>query len=78
MKDFNDFVRACYLNSEPSVDLNATEEQVDCCQHKLALSVYKKLVEELKTALRGKVNEQDVNVACNMWALQSGPQLVKG
>lgn len=78
MKDFNDFVRACYLNSEPSVDLTATEEPVDCCKHKLALGVYKKLVEELKSALYGKVNEQDVDVACNMWALQSGPQLVNG
>ena len=78
MRDFNDFVRACYLNSEPSVDLTATEEQVDCCHHKLALSVYKKLVDELKSALCGKVNEQDVDLACNMWALQSGPQLVEG
>lgn len=78
MKDFNDFVRACYLNSEPSVDLTATEEQVDCCQHKLRMSVYTRLVDELKAALYGKVNEQDVNVACNMWALQSGPQIVEG
>lgn len=78
MKDFNEFVRACYLNSEPSVDLTATEEPVDCCEHTLTLSAYKKLVEELKTALCGKVNEQDVNLACNMWVLQSGPQLVEG
>lgn len=33
MKDFNDFVRACYLNSEPSVDLTATEETVDCTKN---------------------------------------------
>lgn len=78
MKDFNDFVRACYLNSEPSVDLTATEEPVDCCKHKLSKSVFTRLVDELKTALCGKVNEQDVNMACAMWVLQSGPQLVEG
>lgn len=78
MKDFNDFVRACYINSEPSVDLTSTEEPVDCREHKLTESKYKELVEQLKTALYGHVDERDVNVACAMWMLQSGPQIVEG
>lgn len=76
MKDFNDFVRACYLNSEPSVDLTATEETVDCTKHKLLMSKYQELVKELADALEDKVSYSDVNVACNMWMLESGPQLV--
>ena len=77
MKDFNDFVRECYLNSTPSVDLTATEEPVDCCAHKLSVAKYKELQEELIVALLGQTTADNVRLATNMWCLQSGPQLVE-
>lgn len=77
MKDFNDFVRECYLNSTPSVNLTTTGDPVDCRAHKLSVTKYEELQAKLCEVLRGKVPEQDIRMATNMWCLQSGPQLVE-
>ncbi len=72
--DFNNFVRECYLRSNPSVDLNdvTSENPVKCGEHKLLVSEYEKILAEFN-----KDNDHNVTVACNMWMLQSGPQLVR-
>lgn len=68
--DFGQFIRECYLHSEPSVDLDevTTDNPVDCCKHTLLCSVYDSLLEEY-------CENKDEEYACNMWMLQSGPQL---
>ena len=35
----HEFIRACYLNAEPSVDLDKTNEPVDCTKHTLKESL---------------------------------------
>lgn len=63
------FVREVYLRSEPSVDLEAVTEQVDCCKHTIKMSVYDELVEEF-------CENEDDKYAANMFMLMSGPQLI--
>ena len=70
--DFKGFVRQCYLRSEPSVDLETTQEQVNCSDHKLSMSEYDKILEEF-----GVKQGSDEMMSCNMWMLMSGPQLVE-
>lgn len=79
METFNDFVRECYLQSEPSVDINEVTEDnpIDCCKHKLRRGIYEKLMDKLTEALRGKHKPSVPRSACNMWCLSSGPQLVE-
>ena len=71
--EFGEFIRECYLRSTPSVDLNdVTEENpVDCREHKLLLSEYEKILAEFKVEAG-----TELYCGCNMWMLQSGPQLV--
>lgn len=75
MKEFNanEFCRAIYLRSEPSVDLATVERQVDCTEHKLKISECDKVYEEF-----GVKGGTDLYMQCNMWLLCSGPQLVEG
>jgi hypothetical protein len=67
---FEEFKRQCYLKSTPSVDLNdvTIDNPIDCCDYKLQLSVYNDL-------LRGNCENNDEVYACDIWMLQSGPQL---
>ena len=67
---FGEFIRQCYLKSTPSVDLNevSKDNPVDCCKHILNMSDYDEIQKEFCE------NDNDI-VACNMWMLQSGPQL---
>lgn len=69
--EFGKFIRECYLRSEPSVDLNdvTKENPIDCCKYNLKVSVYNQLVEEF-------CENDDQRFACDLWMLQSGPQLV--
>ena len=78
MKNFSDFIRACYLASEPSIDLNEVSEDnpIDCCKHRLSQEKYCELQKELAATLVGKATSDDVMFATNMWCLQSGPQIV--
>lgn len=71
--NFSNFVRECYLRSVPSVDLNKLtgDQKVNCSEHKLALSEYDKILEEFEV----KEDSQEI-LACNMFMLQSGPQLI--
>ena len=76
--DFNGFIRECYLRSEPSVDLNevTSDNPIDCCKHRLAETEYEKILQEYGvTDERGNAIEHDWLCGCNMWMLQSGPQL---
>ena len=59
--------------SEPSVDLEAVTEPIDCCEHKLKLSECDRIYEEF-----GIEKGTDLYVDCNMWLLNQGPQLVEG
>lgn len=66
------FVREVYLRSTPSVDLDLIPEgeRVDCTKHTLKTSVYDQLLAEY-------CENKDERFACNMFMLQSGPQLVE-
>lgn len=78
--DFGGFVRECYLRSEPSVDLNnvTSDNPVNCSKHRLSTDEYKRILVEYGVADENE-NPIDGNrdrlVGCNMWMLQSGPQL---
>ena len=68
--NFGAFIRECYLKSTPSVDLDEVtkENPIDCCKYTLKMSDYNDILKEYcKTD-----NEE---FACNIWMLQSGPQL---
>ena len=41
METFNDFVRECYLQSVPSVDIDkiTADNPINCCKHKLRQSL---------------------------------------
>lgn len=65
------FVREVYLRSEPSVDLATIEGKVDCCRHTLKMSVYDEILKEF-----GVEEGTDEYLACNMFMLMSGPQLI--
>ena len=71
---FGEFVRECYIQSTPSVDLNALgeNEKVKCSEHKLLTSKYEKLLKEFASEDSEKI------LGCNMWMLQSGPTLMEG
>lgn len=66
-------IREIYLRSVPSVDLDLVEEgkQVDCTKHTIKMSVYDAILDEFCE------NKED-RFACNMFMVQSGPQLVEG
>lgn len=66
------FIREVYLRSTPSVDLDLLPdgEKVDCTKHTMKCSVYDELLEEF-------CETSDEKFACNMFMLQSGPQLVE-
>lgn len=70
--DYKEFIRQCYLKSTPSVDLNnvTKENPIDCYKHQLKISDYNNLIEKFC-----KTTEEETT--CNMWTLQSGPQLIE-
>ncbi len=70
---FGNFVRECYLRSVPSVDLDAlkTNEKIKCSDYKLTVSEYENILDEFDVK-----ENSDEALACNMFMLQSGPQLV--
>lgn len=68
--DFKGFVRECYLRSVPSVDLEKVTEIVDCREHRLSLAEYDNILRDFDVKEGTKER-----FACNMWVLQSGPQL---
>lgn len=72
--NFSAFVRECYLRSTPSVDLNnvTSDNPIDCCKHTLSVSEYEKILSEFDVQ-----PNTDTYCACNMWLLQSGPNLTR-
>lgn len=68
------FIREVYLRSNPSVDLDLIPEgeTVDCCQHTILMSVYDAILDEFCG------ENKDERFSCNMFMLQSGPQLIEG
>lgn len=78
METFHDFVRDCYLQSEPSVDIDkvTADNPINCCKHKLSVNIAEKLINELIEAMSGSLDAGEVRTACNMWLLSSGPQLI--
>ena len=72
--DFYNFMRECYLRSNPSVDLDkaSKENPVNCSEHLLLISEYEKILDELK------IRNTEYEISCNMWLLRSGPQLKEG
>lgn len=79
--DFNGFVRECYLRSNPSVDLNGvtSENTVKCSDHRLSTEEYDAILQEYgvtdKDGKETKLWGDGILLGCNMWMLQSGPQL---
>ena len=72
--DFYNFMRECYLRSNPSVDLDKASEEnpVNCSEHLLLISEYEKILEEFCK------DNRELKMSCNMWLLRSGPQLKEG
>lgn len=76
--DFGGFVRECYLRSEPSVDLDevTSDNPVNCSKHRLSTDEYKRILVEYGVADENPIDgNRDRLFGCNMWMLQSGPQL---
>lgn len=69
--DAKEFIRLCYLLSEPSVDLDKTTEKVDCSKHTLKCSVW----DAILRAYAGDDKAKRTDAA--MWCVCSGPQLVE-
>ena len=71
---FKEFARLCYIQSTPSVDLNALGEnkRINCSDHKLLISKYEELLKEFAG------DDKDKILGCNMWMHQSGPTLMEG
>ena len=80
--NFGAFVRECYLRSTPSVDLDkvTSDKPVNCSDHRLSTDEYKRILVEFGVTDENE-NPIDPNssllIGCNMWMLQSGPQLYK-
>lgn len=80
--NFGAFVRECYLRSTPSVDLDkvTSDNPVNCSDHRLSTDEYKRILVEFGVTDENE-NPIDPNsnllIGCNMWMLQSGPQLYK-
>lgn len=68
---FKDFVREVYLRSTPSVDLDLVPdgELVDCTEHTIPCRVWDGMLAEY-------CEDPDERFQCNMFLLQSGPQLI--
>ena len=76
--DFGGFVRECYLRSEPSVDLDKVSRNnpVNCSDHRLSLDNYHAICVDYGLEDNdGNALDNDKLFGCNMWMLQSGPQL---
>ena len=76
--NFGEFIRECYLRSNPSVDLNnvTSDNPIDCAKHRLSVEDYNKILQEFGIEdEQGNIINHDRLVGCNMWTLQSGPQL---
>lgn len=76
--DFGGFIRECYLRSEPSVDLNnvTSENPIKCSDHRLSVENYHAICVDY--GLEDKDSntlDHDRLCMCNIWMLQSGPQL---
>lgn len=67
--DAKGFIREVYLKSVPSVDLEKVTEKVDCCEHKLSVKEYEKILERF-------CETENEKFQANMWLVCSGPQLV--
>ena len=71
--EFGKFVREVYLRSVPSVDLDKVtgKKKVNCSDHKLTVSEYNNILKEFDVK-----DDSNEILACNMFMLQSGPQLI--
>lgn len=71
--EFGKFVREVYLRSVPSVDLDKVtgNKKVNCSDHKLTVSEYNNILKEFDVK-----DDSNEILACNMFMLQSGPQLI--
>lgn len=66
-----EFMREVYLAATPSIDIEATNETIDCRNHTIKLSDYERLLEEFAQGDSGRT------MNANMWMLNSGPKLVE-
>lgn len=76
--DMCGFIRECYLRSEPSVDLDdlTSENPIKCSDHRLSLGNYHAICVDYGLEDKdGNTLDHDRLCWCNMWMLQSGPQL---
>ena len=63
--DFDEFRRAVYLASEPSVDIYASDEEIVPSEHVIPMAEFIRLKEEYGVE----------NVRANTWMLNSGPKI---
>lgn len=76
--DMGGFIRECYLRSEPSVDLDevTSDNPISCSDHRLSLENYHAICVDYGLEDKdGNTLDHDRLCGCNMWMLQSGPQL---
>lgn len=67
--NFKSFVYEVYAKATPSVDLATTTETIQPWNHKLDMEVYNEILD------RHCDKDEDLIVHCNLWMLNSGPQL---
>lgn len=66
-----EFMREVYLAATPSIDIEATNETIDCRNHKIKMSDYERILAEFSEGITDRV------MWGNMWMLSSGPKLVE-
>lgn len=69
--EIKEFIREVYLTATPSIDIEATNETIDCRNHKIKMSDYERILAEFSEGITDRV------MWGNMWMLSSGPQLVE-
>ena len=65
-----EFIREVYLSASPSVDLATATDVIDCCQHKIKISDYERILNKY-------AQNDDEKLSANLWCLNQGPQLVE-
>lgn len=69
--EIKEFIREVYLTATPSIDIEATNETIDCRNYKIKMSDYERILAEFSEGITDRV------MWGNMWMLSSGPQLVE-
>lgn len=75
--DIGGFLRECYLNAEPSIDLRSVSETINPSEYKLKLSVYNRLLHEWGvTDADGNAIDEQLLLGVGFFCMDKGPTWV--